>query len=155
MDEYEGMQDMSPEADDDEAEDRCPVPDDSDSDSGESDVDLAVPQKRGAEVAGGAGGAVRPRDDEDSDVASFREPGHSHKKARLSAFPAAKAWNRDAAYDAWQASARCDETAGMVAWDNQANPSRWASLETPQLEEASHPQEASEDDKGRESLGRH
>ena len=51
MDEYEGMQDMSPEADDDEAEDRCPVPDDSDSDSGESDVDLAVPQNRGAEVA--------------------------------------------------------------------------------------------------------
>ena len=72
MDEYEGMQDMSPEADDDEAEDRCPVPDDSDSDSGESDVDLAVPQNRGAEVAGGAGGAVRLRDDEDSDVASLR-----------------------------------------------------------------------------------
>ena len=46
MDEYEGMKDMSPETDDDEAEDRCPVPD---SDS-ESDVELTAPQNRGAEL---------------------------------------------------------------------------------------------------------
>ena len=50
-------------------------------------------------------------EDEDSDVASLREPGHSHKKARLAALPAKqKAWNRDLAYEAWQASERCSET---------------------------------------------
>ena len=57
---------------------------------------------------------MRPRGDEDSDVASLREPGHSPKKARVSAFPAVKAWNRDAAYDEWQASERCDETSTCV-----------------------------------------
>ena len=37
-------------------------------------------------------------EDEDSDVASHRKPGHSHKKARLAALPAKqKAWNRDLA----------------------------------------------------------
>ena len=50
-------------------------------------------------------------EDEDSDVASLRKPGHSHKKARLAALPAKqKAWNRDLAYEAWQASERCSET---------------------------------------------
>ena len=54
-------------------------------------------------------------EDEDSDVASLREPSHSHKKARLAALPAKqKAWNRDLAYEVWQASERCSETSTAV-----------------------------------------
>ena len=47
---------------------------------------------------------MRFRDeDEDSDVASLREPGHSHKKARLAALPAkTKRSHQDAAYESWQ-----------------------------------------------------
>ena len=50
-------------------------------------------------------------EDEDSDVASLREPSLSHKKARLAALHAKqKAWNRDLAYEALQASERCSKT---------------------------------------------
>ena len=92
MDEYAGLPDMSPEdpKDDDEAAaDRRPVPDSDDS-SDESDVELGPPQ---ADPQGDdderqplGAGAVRSREDADSDVGSVREPGYSPKKARLSAF---------------------------------------------------------------------
>ena len=95
MDEYAGFSDMNPDdpddpKDDDEAAaDRRPVPDSDDS-SDESDVELGPPQ---ADLRGDADerqpmsiGAVRLREDADSDVGSVREPGYSPKKARLSTF---------------------------------------------------------------------
>ena len=86
MDEYAGFPDMNPDdpKDDDEAAaDRHPVPDSDDS-SDESDVELGPPQADDGRQPLSAG-AVRPREDVDSDVGSVREPGYSPKKARLSA----------------------------------------------------------------------
>ena len=49
-------------------------------------------------------------EDEESDVASFREPGHSHKEARLAALLAkTKQCHQDLAYESWQASVRHEE----------------------------------------------
>ena len=78
MDDYEGMPGMSPEIKEDKAEDRCPVPDtESDSSDSDSEAGEAVLQGRVA------GGVVSSRyGDEDSDVASLREPSHAHKKRK-------------------------------------------------------------------------
>ena len=92
---YAGIPGMSAGTDDEAAADRCPVPE---SDSDSEDDDEIMPQVDGTAQAAGAeapqvawddaspGGVVRPRDEADSDVASVREPEHSPKKARLSAF---------------------------------------------------------------------
>ena len=94
--EYAGFPGMSASIDDEATADCFPVPEsDSESDSDDEAMpQLDIAPQATAETPQAAwedaspGGAVRPRDDVDSDIASVRAPEHSPKKARLAALDA-------------------------------------------------------------------
>ena len=94
--EYAGFPGMSADIDDEATADCFPVPEsDSESDSDDEAMpQLDIAPQATAETPQAAwedaspGGAVRPRDDVDSDIASVRAPEHSPKKARLAALDA-------------------------------------------------------------------